>query len=326
MAAYSIGMKLCVFGAGAVGGHIAAKLAAAGNDVSVVARGAHLQAMRERGLKLLHGGETILGRVRAAENARELGQQDAVFVTLKANLLPAFAEQAPALLGAETAVVFVQNGIPWWYDARLTRLDPDGKLARAVAPERIVGGVAYSANEIVEPGVIENHVPGNNMIVIGRPDRAETPLVQRLRQALDKADLYSPPLDDIRQSIWSKLGQNLWTSTLCTLTGLTVRELQEHPQLKPVAGRATEEALAIARALGVAVERAPKRPSGKPSSGAAHKPSMLQDYERGRPMEVEAQLVAPLGLARMEKVHTPTLDIVVPLVAAKAAAKGLFTH
>src|SRR5438477_6472426 len=105
MAAYSSGMKLCVFGAGAVGGHVAAKLAAAGHDVSVVARGAHLEAMRSRGLKLLHGGETILGRVRAAETARELGPQDAVFVTLKANLLPAFAEQAPPLLGADTAVV-----------------------------------------------------------------------------------------------------------------------------------------------------------------------------------------------------------------------------
>ena len=319
-------MRICIFGAGAVGGHIAARLAAAGNDVSVVARGAHLQAMRSRGLKLLHGDETILGRVRAAETARELGQQDAVFVTLKANLLPAFAEQAPALLGSATAVVFVQNGIPWWYDARLTRLDPDGRLARAVAPERIVGGVAYSANEIVEPGVIENHVPGNNMIVIGRADRAETPLVQRLRQALEQAGMSSPPLEDIRQSIWSKLAQNLWTSTLCTLTGCTVRELQDYPEVKAVAGRAAEEAGAIARALGVAVERAPKRPSGKASSGAAHKPSMLQDYERGRPMEVEAQLLAPLELARMEKVHTPVLDIVVPLVAAKAAAKGLFTH
>jgi 2-dehydropantoate 2-reductase len=319
-------MKICIFGAGAVGGHIAAKLAAAGNDVSVVARGAHLQAMREKGLRLLHGDQTILGRVRAAESARELGKQDAVFVTLKANLLPGFAEQAEWLLGTDTAVVFVQNGIPWWYDARLKRLDPDGRLAHAVAPERIVGGVAYSANEIVAPGVIENHVPGNNMIVIGRPDGQNTAQIGGLRKALDQADLYSPPLDDIRQSIWSKLAQNLWTSTLCTLTGLTVRELQEHPQLKPVAASATEEALAIARALGVAVERAPKRPSGKASSGAAHKPSMLQDYERGRPMEVEAQLMAPLGLARMEKVHTPTLDIVVPLVAAKAAARGLFTH
>src|SRR5207237_1571330 len=145
MPAYSIGMKLCVVGAGTVGGNIAAKLAAAGNDVSVVARGAHPEAMRSRGLKLLHGEQIIRGKVRAAETASALGPQDAVFVTLKANLLSAFADQAEWLLGAETAVVFVQNGIPWWYDARLVRLDPGGELARAVAPERIVGGVAYSA-------------------------------------------------------------------------------------------------------------------------------------------------------------------------------------
>ncbi len=323
-------MKLCVFGAGAVGGHIAAKLAAAGNDVSVVARGAHLAAMRERGLKLLHGEKTILGRVRAAPNARELGAQEAVLVTLKANLLGAFAEQCAPLLGRDTAVVFVQNGIPVCYDARLTRLDPGGKLAEAVAPDRIVGGVAYSANEIIEPGVVENHVPGNNMIVIGRPDKKETPLVRELRAALAAADMASPPLADIRQSVWSKLAQNLWTSTLCTLTQLTVREVQDNPELKSIAGRATEEARAIARALDVAIEQAPHRPKGGPSgqssSGAAHKPSMLQDYERGRPMEVEAQLVAPLELARLQKVHTPTLDFLVPLVTAKAAAKGLYTH
>ena len=319
-------MKLCIFGAGAVGGHIAAKLAAAGNDVSVVARGAHLEAMRSRGIKLLHGEQTILGRVRAAERSDPLGNQDAVFVTLKANLLPAFAEQCAPLLGRDTAVVFVQNGIPWWYDKRLTRLDPDGALARAVAHDRVIGGVAYSANEIIEPGVIENHVPGNNMIVIGRPDCADTPLVQRLRKVLDEADLSSPPLADIRQSIWSKLAQNLWTSTLCTLTGATVREVQKHAALVAMAQQAQQEASAIARALGVAIEQAPKRPSGKSSSGAAHKPSMLQDYERGRPMEIEAQLVAPLELGRMEKIHTPTLDILVPLVAAKAAAKDLYTH
>ena len=319
-------MKLCVFGAGAVGGHIATKLAAAGNEVSVVARGAHLEAMQARGLKLLHGEKTILGKVRAAANGHELGPQDAVFVTLKANLLSAFAEQCAPLLGRHTAVVFVQNGIPWWYDERLARLDPGGALARAVAPERIIGGVAYSANEIIEPGVIENHVPGNNMIVIGRPDKRETPLVRDLRAALVAADMASPPLADIRQSVWSKLAQNLWTSTLCTLTQSNVREVQENSELKPIAARATEEARAIARALDVAIEQAPRRPSGQTATAAAHKPSMLQDYERGRPMEVEAQLVAPLELARLQKVHTPTLDFLVPLVTAKAAAKGLYTH
>jgi 2-dehydropantoate 2-reductase len=319
-------MKLCVFGAGAVGGHIAAKLAAAGHEASVVARGEHLEAMRRDGIRLVHGERTIVGRVRAAANARELGAQDAVFVTLKANLLGVFAEQCAPLLGPGTAVVFVQNGIPWWYDERLERLDADRALARAIGRERVVGAVAYSANQIVAPGVIENHVPGNNMLVIGRPDRAETPLVSALREALTAADLSSPPVEDIRQSIWAKLAQNLWTSTLCTLTHLTVREVQEDRDLAPIAERSRAEASAIARALGVAIERAPRRPSGKTSSGAAHKPSMLQDYERGRPMEIEAQLNAPLELARAAKVHTPTLDFLVPLVAAKAAAKGLATH
>ena len=319
-------MKLCVFGAGAVGGHIAAKLAAAGHEVSVVARGQHLAAMHANGIRLVHGSRTIVGRVRAAANARELGPQDAVLVTLKANLLGAFAEQCAPLLGRDTAVLFVQNGIPWWYDERLVRLDPERALARAVAAERVIGAVAYSANEIVAPGVIENHVPGDNMLVIGRPDRRQTPLVRALREALDGADIASPSVEDVRQSIWAKLTQNLWTSTLCTLTHLTVREVQEDRDLAPIASRAREEAAAIARALGVAIERAPRRPSGKTSSGAAHKPSMLQDYERGRPLEIEAQLNAPLELARVAKVHTPTLEILVPLVAAKAAAKGLATH
>jgi 2-dehydropantoate 2-reductase len=190
----------------------------------------------------------------------------------------------------------------------------------------VVGAVAYSANEIVEPGVIENHVPGNNMLVMGRPDRRDTPQLERLRAALEAADISSPPVEDIRQSIWAKLAQNLWTSTLCTLTGLTVREVQDEPALKPLAAQAVEEASAIARALGVAIERAPRRPSGQSSSGAAHKPSMLQDYERRRPMEVEAQLMAPLALARAAKIHTPLLDVLVPLVAVNAAARGLYEH
>src|SRR3954468_890136 len=272
-------MKLCIFGAGAVGGHIAAKLAAGGHEVSVVARGEHLEAMRRDGIRLLHGERTTVGRVRAVASARELGPQDGVFVTLKANLLGAFAEQCAPLLGRATAVVFVQNGIPWWYDERLVRLDPERALARAIDRERVIGAVAYSANEIVAPGVIENHVPGNNMLVIGRPEREDTALVRALRDALSAADMASPPVEDIRQSIWAKLTQNLWTSTLCTLTELTVREVQDDAELAPIAERAREEAGAIARALGVAIERAPRRPSGKTSSGAAHKPSMLQDYQ-----------------------------------------------
>ena len=306
---------------------MAAKLAARGHDVSVIARGAHLEAIRKNGLKLLHGKDTIVGRVRAADHAEGLGPQDAVFVTLKANMLGAFADQSRFLAGKETAVVFIQNGIPWWYDPSLTRLDPDRRLASALPRQNIVGGVAYSANEVLEPGVVENHVPGNNMFPIGRPDRMETPLIQALRKALEEADMSSPPLADIRQSVWQKAAQMLGNSTLCVLTGLPVGTVRGDPELKRIVEQAGQEGRAIASALGVDVNAAPQRPSGGHASGAAsHKPSILQDYERGRPMEVEAQLMAPLALARAAKVHTPTLDVLVPLVAAKAAAKGLYSH
>jgi 2-dehydropantoate 2-reductase len=318
-------MKICVFGAGAVGGHLAAKLSASGQDISVVARGAHLAAMQENGVKLLHGGKTILGRVRAAARSAELGAQDAVLVTLKANMLEAFAGQCAPLLGPDTAVVFVQNGIPWWYDDRLTRLDPGSRLSRSVPRKNVLGGVAYSANEVVEPGVIDNHVPGNNMVVIGELDTRQSARVRALREALEACDVSSPPVEDIRQSIWSKLAQILANSTVCTISGATVAAARADAPLARLLKTAGDEVRAIARALGVALERAPERPSGgHASNAAAHKPSMLQDYERGRPMEIEAQLKAPLELARAAGVATPTLDALVALTAYKAAAKGLY--
>jgi len=196
-------MRICVFGAGAVGGHIAAKLAARGHDVSVVARGAHLEAIRDKGITLIHGADTIRGKVRAAERAAGLGVQDFVFVTLKANLLGAFAGQAAALLGAETGVVFAQNGIPWWYAIGLSqdrpappdllRLDPHQRLARAIPVQNIVGAVVYSANEVREPGVIVNNVPGNNMLVVGQADDSDSSKVTELRGILSEADIASPP-------------------------------------------------------------------------------------------------------------------------------------
>jgi 2-dehydropantoate 2-reductase len=281
--------------------------------------------MQENGVKLLHGGKTILGRVRAAARSAELGAQDAVLVTLKANMLEAFAGQCAPLLGPDTAVVFVQNGIPWWYDDRLTRLDPGSRLSRSVPRKNVLGGVAYSANEVVEPGVIDNHVPGNNMVVIGELDTRQSARVRALREALEACDVSSPPVEDIRQSIWSKLAQILANSTVCTISGATVAAARADAPLARLLKTAGDEVRAIARALGVALERAPERPSGgHASNAAAHKPSMLQDYERGRPMEIEAQLKAPLELARAAGVATPTLDALVALTAYKAAAKGLY--
>jgi len=330
-------MRICIFGAGAVGGHFAAKLAASGHDVSVVARGAHLEAMRNNGITLVHGNETIRGRVRAVASASELGLQDFVFVTLKANLLGVFAEQAAAIVGADTGVVFAQNGIPWWYEIGLaasrprppdlSRLDKNKKLARAIPSKNIIGGVVYSANEVREPGVIVNNVPGNNMLVVGQADDSDSPAIGALRSILDQADLYSPPTSDIRQVVWAKLVQNLSTAALCTLAGATVKEVREDPGLGELSKRLAAEARAIALAHGIDAAKAPQRPGGGQSSGAiSHKPSLLQDYERGRPMEIDALLIAALEFARAAKVPAPALETVVPLVVFKAAAKGLYDH
>jgi 2-dehydropantoate 2-reductase len=314
-------MRICVFGAGAVGGHIAARLAASGQEVSVVARGAHLETMKARGVTLLHGGETIFGKVATDPS----GPQDAIFVALKANALGVFADAAAPLLGPETAVVFAQNGIPWWYAADLESLDPGWKLRRAIPRANVVGGVVYSANEVLEPGVIRNFVPGNNMLVIGDAENRDPPRVRELREALEKSGMSSPPPHDIRDALWAKLAQNLGNSSLCLLTESSVSTVLADPHLAQLAARIKTEANAIARAYGADIGRAPHRPSGGHASGAiGHKPSMLQDYERGRPMEVEAQLVAPLVLARAAGVDTPTLDMVLPLAAHKAASKGLY--
>lgn len=329
-------MKICVFGAGAVGGHVAAKLALGGHDVSVVARGAHLEAMRDLGITLIQGEKTIRGRVRAVADASGLGRQDFVFVTLKASALGAFAEAAAPIVGPQTGVVFGQNGIPWWYGLGLSpgrpkppdlaKLDPGARLRKFLKPEQIIGGVVYSANEVREPGVIvNNNLPGHNMIVVGRADDRPCDSIRELRNVLDQNDIHSPATSDIRTSVWAKIIQALGTGALCTLTGAAIAAVRGNPALSKLAARLGDEVRAIARAHGVDPDRAPNRPSGGQSSGLiAHKPSMLQDYERGRPMEVEAQLASTLAFARVANVAVPALETVVPLVAFKAAAKGLY--
>jgi 2-dehydropantoate 2-reductase len=329
-------MRICVFGAGAVGGHLAAKLAAAGQEVSAVARGAQLEALRRDGLRLIHGEQEIRGRVRASEHPADLGTQDLVIVTLKANALSGAADGIARLLGPETGVVFAQNGVPWWYAAGLgadrprppdlPRLDPGARLERAIAPERVIGAVIYSANDLVEPGVVKNHTPGNNMLVVGECDDRASGRIAGLRAVLQASGMYSPPTADIRQAMWNKLLLNLGTSTLCLLAGRSVGEMRADPQLAAIEKRVREEGRAVALAHGVDPEKAPARPSGGHASGTiAHKPSILQDYEAGRPMEIEAQLAAPLVFARAAGVATPTLDALIPLAAHKAASKGLYT-
>lgn len=326
-------MRICVFGAGAVGGHFAAQLAAAGHEVSVVARGAQLAAIRAHGLTLLKGERRITGKVRAAQDPREIGPVDYVLVTLKATSLPDFADAATPLLGKDTAVVFAQNGIPWWYPLGLSAsrpappdlsaLDPGGKLARAIAPERVVGAVVYSANAVVSPGVVQNNAPDRNVLVLGEPDGRPSARLRALAAALDESEIQAPIESDIRRSVWAKLVINLWSSSVGVVTGGTVRENRADPALEALRPVMQAEGRAIAAAHGVSTEGAPLPPP-PPAGGPQHKSSMLQDYEQGRPMEVGAILMAPLWFARAAQVPVPVLEAVIALAAHKARKKGLW--
>ncbi len=328
-------MRFCIYGAGAVGGHIAAKLAAAGNDVSVVARGRNLEALRAHGIRLLHGEREYAAQVAASGDPARLGPQDFVIVTLKANALGAMAEAIRPLLASETGVVFAQNGIPWWYGQGLapakprppdlSPLDPGARLAKSIPAARVIGSVVYSANELVAPGVVRNHTPDRNMLTVGEADDAASDRIGALRRALQAAGLHSPECPDIRQAVWSKLLLNLSGSPLCLLSGGTVADVRGDPALAPIIERISEEGRAIARAHGFEPSGAPQRPGGGHGAGRIeHKPSMVQDYELGRPMEIEAQLAMPLAFARAAGVATPTLDALVALVIHRAAAKGLY--
>jgi 2-dehydropantoate 2-reductase len=337
--------RICVFGAGAIGGHLAAKLAAAGHDVSVVARGANLAAIRKNGVALREGtsadARTIAGRVQASDRCSDLGAQDVVFVTTKATALQAFAAAATPLVGnADTAFVFVQNGVPWWYaqglsPARprppdLSRLDPGGALSRAIAPQRVIGAVVYSSNDLAQPGVVVNHTAGRDMLVMGEIDDRPSQRVAELRALLGAAGMHSPHTGDIRQSVWDKLLLN-FGSSLCVPLGEPVSALAGDPALRAVRERIVGEGRAIARAHGVSFEDVPRRPGGTGIAGGqtagatAHKPSMLQDYEIGRPMEVDAILAVPCAFARAAGVEAPALEQLAAVTARLAAHKGLYS-
>jgi len=326
-------VRICVFGAGAVGGHFAAQLAATGHEVSVIARGPHLAAIRANGLTLLKGDQRIVGRVQAADDPRAIGPVDFVLVTLKATGLETFADRVAPLLGKDTAVVFAQNGIPWWYaqgqsssrpkPPDLAVLDPGAKLAQAIAPQRVIGSVVYSANEVVEPGVVRSNAPQRNVLVLGEPADRPSERLNRLAAALEKSAIDAPIETDIRRSIWAKLVINLASAPLGVVTEETVRENVADPSLVEMRQRIQAEARAVAAAHGVDAAGAPLPPPHIPG-GLAHKTSMLQDYERGRPMEIDAILMAPLWFARAAGVPVPTLEAVVALAAHKARKKGLY--
>ena len=322
-------MRICIFGAGAVGSHFAVRLALAGHDVSCVMRGPHLEAVKANGLMLRVGDAEFSARVKASGDPAALGPQDFVISTLKANATGALATGLRPLLRDDTAVVFAQNGIPWWYDIGLPPdpppppdlgfLDPGGRLRSAVSQQRIIGGVIFSSNEVVAPGVVANLSPDRNMMLTGECDDRPSERIERLRAALEAASIASPPVARIREAIWSKLLTNMSMSVLCLLTGQTARAVRDDPALREVIPRLLDEA----NSIGVRYVPEVKRIT-RTGPAPDHKPSILQDYELGRPMEIDALVTAPAAFAGAAGLSTPMLDLVAALAIRQARDKGLY--
>ncbi len=326
-------MRICVFGAGAIGGNFAARLGEAGNEVSVVARGPHLAAIQANGLTLLSGDRKIVARVKASDRPADLGPQDVVISTLKACSLGDLAATVGPLLGPDTPVVFAQNGIPWWYGhglapdrppaPDLSRLDPGGALAEAVGLSRALGGVITTSNHVVEPGVVRNISPDRNILWVGEIDDRQSDRIAALRAALKAAGIASPDTRDLRYDIWHKLMANLTGSAVCQILGQAI-PIQKTPMINRLVRRAHAEALAVAAAHGVVLDDSPDERYGPGRVYPDHRPSILQDYELGRPMEIEAIVRAPLAFARAAGIDTPTLDAIESLSVSMAESKGLY--
>jgi len=325
-------MKLCIFGAGAIGGLMAAKLAAKGDvEVTVIARGPHLAAMQANGLKLISEGQEIVVHPRCVASAEEAGPQDYVLVTLKAHSLPGAARQMQPLLGPETAIVSAVNGIPWWYfyklpgpweDRRITSVDPDGSLWELLHPSRAIGCIVYPAAEVTAPGVIE-HGYGDRF-TLGEPDGSRSARANALSAALVAAGFKAPVRPKIRDEIWVKLWGNLAFNPVSALTTATLDVITGDAELRAVCRTMMLEAQAIAEALGVrfAID-VDKRIAGAAEVGA-HRTSMLQDLERGRPMEVDALLGVVVELAEVVGLAAPTCRTVLALLRARARLAGCY--
>ena len=327
-------MRICIYGAGATGGHFAVKLARAGHDVSVIARGPHLAAIRENGLTLRAGGDTLTAKVAASDEANDFGAQDVVIVATKATALPSIAKKIAPVVGRDSLVVFPQNGMTWWYPIGLPEKHPTppklpifdlaASFASAMRVDQIAGGLIYSANEIAAPGIILTNSPDHNRMDIGAIDGRGSDIIPALRKALSDAGIVSPDPGDIRAAVWAKLLTNMSGSALALATGGRSDGTRDDAALREIYMRIVREGLAIAAAHGfpLADKLDPERMVARLLH---HKPSLLQDYEQGRPMEIAEIVLAPVAFARSVNLATPTLDTVAAIVTKMARDRGLLS-
>ncbi len=325
--------KVCVFGAGAIGGYIAAALSEAGAEVSVIARGPHLEAIKNSGLTLQIDGETRNYKIKASDNPSDLGEQNYVIIGLKAHSVPPIVEQFAPLLGQDTAIVPAVNGVPWWYfygaetgtdldNTWVETTDPGGAQWKYFGPERAIGCVVYPACDIPEPGVIRHR--SGNRFTLGEPDGSKSERVQKLADLFKQGGLRAPVKPRIRDEIWIKLWGNCSFNPVSALTGASLDVLGNDPATRSVIRDIMVECRNVGQALGarfnVDIE---KRIQGG-AEIIGHKPSTRHDIELNRPMELDALICSVLELARRLDIPTPTLDTVASLVRMQGEVLGLY--
>jgi 2-dehydropantoate 2-reductase len=321
-------VRFAVVGAGSIGGYLGALLSAAGEEVTFIARGANLEAIKARGMKVVleDKREVTTKGAAACATPREAGVHDVVFLTLKAHQVAAVAPELHRLCNDQTGIVTMQNGIPWWYFQRhggehegtpVRASDPDGSIARHVDPARIVGCVVYPAATLVEPGVVR--VQEGRRFTLGELDGATTPRVQAIADALEHAGFKAPVTTDIRAEIWLKVWGNLSFNPISALTHATLEDLLRFPVTRELCVEMMREAESIANKLGVTFRVSiEKRIAGAERVGA-HRTSMLQDVEQGKPIEIEALVGAVAELGRLTKTPTPHIDSVYACASLLAA-------
>lgn len=321
-------MKICIYGAGAIGGYLGAELAATDADVSLVGRGPHLLAIQERGLTLLSSDERKTVPIRSTGDPRTLGPQDYVILTLKAHSTSGILDHLRPLLGPETALVTAQNGILWWYfhkfpgpleNHHLEAADPGGRIWQSLGPQRAIGCVVYPSCEIVEPGVVR-HIEGTRFMV-GEPDGSKSSRVTALGAALTAAGFKAPVRRNIRDDIWFKLLGNATFNPVSVMTRATLEQMGRDPDVRGVIRRMMTEAVAVATALGVSFSMDIEKRIDAAVDVGAHRTSMLQDFEQGRPLELDALVASVAEMGRLVSVPTPTLDQVLALVRLAVAAR-----
>ena len=324
-------MKICIYGAGAVGGLVAGRLAQAGHEVSVVARGAHLTAIRERGLRILSESKETAVKLKAETDPALLGPQDYVFVAVKGQNLAEVAERIAPLLGPQTSVVTAMNGVPWWFfdrlsfgggKLRLETLDPAGKLARAMPTDRIVGCVVHLAASTPAPGLIQHNM--GQRLILGEPGGKNTARTRRLADALRAAGFEAVESGFIEKDFWVKLLGNISANPVSALTLATMDRLLADEPVKAYMVAIMRECLAIGRAVGVDADMEPEPRLDMARKLGAFKTSMLQDMEAGKRLEIDGLLAGTLEIARKAGIAAPFTESLAALARLRAQSSGQY--